>query len=146
MRDVLTIGKAAALAGVTPDTIRYYERLGLLPKPGRTPAGYRVYPAAIANRLTLIRNAKRFGFSLRDIAGFLRARDAGGAPCRNVRAAAERMLTAIDRQIADLAAQRDQMRRTLTLWDDTLQRTPAGQPSRLLEILAAERGTIVWPR
>ena len=133
MRDLLTIGRAAALTGVSPDTIRYYERLGLLPKPSRTAAGYRVYAPAIARRLTVIGNAKRFGFPLREIAGFLRARDAGDAPCRNVRAAAERMLAAVDRQLAELARRREEMRRTLDDWDDTLQRTPAGQPARLLE-------------
>jgi DNA-binding transcriptional MerR regulator len=133
MRELLTIGKAAALAGVSPDTIRYYERLGLVQKPSRTTGGYRVFPRAIAQRLTLIGNAKRFGFTLREIAGFLRVRDAGGAPCRSVRAAAERTLAAVDRQIADLAARREEMKRTLDAWDETLQHTPAGQPARLLE-------------
>jgi DNA-binding transcriptional MerR regulator len=135
MRDLMTIGKAAALAGVSADTIRYYERLGLFPTPTRTRAGYRVYQPAIINRLNLVRNAQRFGFSLREIAGFLRVRDTGGAPCRTVRAAAERMLEAIDRQIADLAARRDEMRRTLRGWDRRLEETPAGTPGRLLENL-----------
>ena len=80
---MLTIGKVAALAAVTPDTIRYYERLGLVPKPSRTPAGYRQYPGGVVNRLTLVRNAQRFGFSLREIAGFLRVREAGGTPCHD---------------------------------------------------------------
>jgi MerR family transcriptional regulator, copper efflux regulator len=137
MHDLMTIGKAAALSGVTVDTIRYYERLGLLPKASRTRAGYRLYPPAIVNRLTLVRNAKRFGFSLREIAGFLRVRDSGGAPCRVVRAAADQMLQAIDRQIADLAARREAMRKTLRVWDQTLQRTPAGTQAQLLERLRA---------
>jgi len=135
MRDLMTIGQAAALAGVSVDAIRYYERLGLLTKAARTRAGYRVYPPAIVNRLTLVQNAKRFGFSLREIAGFLRVRDTGGAPCRTVRAAAEQMLEAIDRQIADLGARREEMRKTLRVWDRTLRHTPAGTPGRLLERL-----------
>jgi DNA-binding transcriptional MerR regulator len=135
MHDLMTIGKAAALSGVSVDTIRYYERLGLLPKASRTPAGYRLYPPTIVNRVTLVRNAKRFGFSLREIAGFLRVRDGGGTPCRTVRAAAEEMLRAIDRQIADLAARREAMRHTLRAWDQTLRQTPAGTPGRLLERL-----------
>ncbi len=135
MHDLMRIGKAAALAGVSVDTIRYYERLGLLQKAARTRAGYRVYPAAVVNRLTLVRNAQRFGFSLREIAGFLRVRDTGGAPCRTVRAAAEQMLEGIDRQIADLAARRDEMRKTLRGWDRRLEETPAGTPGRLLENL-----------
>jgi len=135
MRDLLTIGKAAALAGVSVDTIRYYERIGLLQKAARTRAGYRVYPPPIVKRLTLVRNAQRFGFSLREITAFLRVRDTGGAPCRTVRAAAERMLEAIDHQIADLAARREDMRKTLRGWDRTLEQTPAGKPGRLLENL-----------
>jgi MerR family transcriptional regulator, copper efflux regulator len=131
----MTIGKAAALSGVSVDTIRYYERLGLLPKAARTRAGYRLYPPAIVNRLTLVGNAKRFGFSLREIAGFLRVRDSGGAPCRTVRAAADQMLQAIDQQIADLAARRQAMRKTLRKWDQTLRHTPPGTQGRLLERL-----------
>jgi MerR family transcriptional regulator, copper efflux regulator len=74
---------------------------------------YRVYPPGIAPRLRVIRNAKRFGFSLREIAGFMRARDGGIAPCRTVRASAERMLAAIDQHIADLAVRRNEMKQTL---------------------------------
>jgi DNA-binding transcriptional MerR regulator len=135
MHDLMTIGKTAALAGVSVDTIRYYERLGLLQKAARTRAGYRVFPAAVINRLTLVRNAQQFGFSLREIAGFLRVRDAGGAPCRTVRAAAEQMLEAIDQQIADLAARREEMRKTLRVWDQRLRHTAAGTQGRLLERL-----------
>jgi len=133
MNEPMMIGRAAALSGVSVDTIRYYERLGLLPKAARTRAGYRLYPPAIVNRLTLVRNAKRFGFSLREIAGFLRVRDSGGAPCRTVRAAAGQMLQAIDQQIADLAERREAMRKTLRMWDETLRHTPAGTQGRLLE-------------
>jgi MerR family copper efflux transcriptional regulator len=135
MGNVLTIGKVATLAGVSADTIRYYERRGLLPKAARTRTGYRVYPPSIVNRLALVRNAKRFGFSLREITSFLRVRDTGGAPCRSVRAAGERLLATIDQEIADLTARRDEMRNTLRQWDQTLEHTPAGKPGRLLERL-----------
>lgn len=119
----LTIGAVATLAGVRVDTIRYYERIGLLPKPPRTPAGYRVYGPAVVNRLTLIRSAQRFGFPLRAIAGFLQVREAGGAPCRDVRAAAQRLLDAVDGEIAALTATRRRMRDTLRSWDAALART-----------------------
>jgi DNA-binding transcriptional MerR regulator len=135
MGDMLTIGRVAALAAVSPDTIRYYERLGLLPKPSRTPAGYRQYSDGVVNRLALVRNAQRFGFSLREIAGFLHVREAGGKPCHDVRAAAKRMLAAIDQQIDALAESRTEMRKTLRMWDRTLARTPADRPARLLETL-----------
>src|SRR5438094_4804848 len=70
MADTLSIGQVAGKTRLTRDTIRYYERLGLFPKPRRTPAGYRQYSESILARLRLIRNAQQFGFSLRDIASF----------------------------------------------------------------------------
>jgi DNA-binding transcriptional MerR regulator len=135
MSPLLTIGRVAALAEVSPDTIRYYERLGLLPKPLRTPAGYRLYAGAIVHRLDVIRSAQKFGFSLAEIAGFLRVRESGGKPCGEVRAAAGRMLRAVDQQIADLKATRTRMTRTLQAWDEKLTRTPANAPAHLLETL-----------
>lgn len=137
---MLTIGKVAQQAGVSVDTIRYYERVGLLAAPARTPAGYRTYSPAVVNRLALVRNAQRFGFPLRTIAGFLRVRESGGKPCHDVRAAAERMLEAVDRQIADLKTARRQMRATLRSWDALLARTPADRPAHLLERLGPPRG------
>lgn len=139
MTAMLTIGKVAGLAGVSPDTIRYYERLGLLQKPARTPAGYRQYSDGAVKRLTLVRNAQRFGFSLREIAGFLRVRESGGKPCHDVRAAAQRILNAVDRQIVELKAARKQMRETLRNWDETLALTPSGRPAYLLESLRMTR-------
>lgn len=135
MEPFLTIGQVAASTGESRDTIRYYERIGLVPKPIRTPAGYRQYRSGIVNRLALIRNAQRFGFSLREIAAFLGVRDGGGRPCHDVRAAAARMLVAIDRQIADLAATRRRMKTTLKAWDATLAATPANRPAFLLDSL-----------
>jgi DNA-binding transcriptional MerR regulator len=131
----LSIGRVAEASGVTAETIRYYERLGLLPKPGRTAAGYRQYSESVVHRLSLIRNAQRFGFSLAAIGGFLRVREAGGKPCHEVRAATQRMLDAMDTQIAELVSTRTRMRHTLRAWDRTLERTPAGQQAHLLETL-----------
>ena len=139
MAALLTIGKVARDAGVSVDTIRYYERVGLLPKPARTPAGYRVYAPGAIHRLAVVRNAQRFGFPLKAIAAFLRGRESGGKPCHDVRAAAERMLAAVDRQIADLVAARRQMRKTLKSWDVVLAHTPADRPAHLLERLGARR-------
>lgn len=139
MGALLSIGRVAEISGVTRETIRYYERLGLLRKPARTAAGYRQYSGPVVNRLSLIRNAQRFGFSLTQIAGFLRVREAGGAPCRDVRAAAERMLDAMNGQIAELLTTRRRMRLTLREWTRTLEQTPSGQQARLLELLPALR-------
>ena len=146
MAPLLTIGKVAGAAGVSADTIRYYERLGLLPKALRSAAGYRQYPDGVVTRLALVRNAQHFGFSLREIAGFLRVREAGGKPCRDVRAAAQRMLDAADRQIADLMATRERMQETLRNWDQKLAATPADRPARLLETLSASSAGKTAPR
>jgi len=143
---MLTIGRLAESSGVSVDTIRYYERIRLLAKPPRTPAGYRLYPPHVVNRLNVIRNAQRFGFSLGQLAAFLRVRDAGGRPCHDVRAAAERILDAVDRQIRELVTARTRMRRTLRDWDVALATTPPNTPAHLLERLAMTRGTKARPR
>ena len=132
---LLPIGEMATQCGVSRDTLRYYERLELLPRASRTPAGYRQFPSSAVNRVRLVRNAVRFGFSLEQIAGFLRARDAGAAPCRRVRDAAADMLADVERQIAELNHRRDAMRETLDSWDARLAAAPAGPPARLLESL-----------
>jgi len=135
---LLRIGQVAQRAGVSTDTIRYYERLGLLPNPQRSPAGYREYPEIIVNRIALVRNAMRFGFSLLEIRGFLRVREAGGKPCHQVRHAAQTILDRVDQQIAELTATRETMRETLLKWDVQLARTPATRHARLLEGLPSD--------
>ena len=130
-----SIGEAAARAGVSPDTLRYYERRGALPKAARTSTGYRVYSEEAVARVRFVRNALRFGFSLKQIARFVQSRDAGHPPCRDVRAAAERILGEMDRQIEELQAARADVRDALVDWDRRLAGTPDGAPARLLETL-----------
>jgi len=138
MTAMLTIGKLAALARTSVDTIRYYERLRLVPQPPRTASGYRQYPPQTVGRLLLVRSAQRFGFSLKEIASFLAVRDAGGKPCHEVRASAERILRAMDAQIRELVTTRRRLRRVLQEWDDVLARTPANERAHLLERLAVK--------
>lgn len=133
----MRIGKAAALAGVTCDTLRYYERQGLLPRAPRTAAGYREYTPSIVERVRFVRNALRFGFSVRQVSAFVRSRDSGSPPCRQVRAAAAQILDRLDRQIAELTASRDDVERTLAQWDRRLAQTTDGSPARLLESISA---------
>jgi MerR family copper efflux transcriptional regulator len=108
----LTIGKLAAAAGVRIDTVRFYERAGLLKKPPRTGAGYRLYAESDAARLRFIRRAKALGFSLEEIAELLRLNDGGGRRSA-VRALAEQRLSEIEQKLTELSRMRDTLRHLL---------------------------------
>ena len=131
------IGQVAAKAGVSPDTLRYYERMGLLSSIPRTDGGYRVYSEKTIERIQFIRNALRFGFGLKEVRAFMRASESGRAPCREVRSAAGEILTRVDRQIKELQVARRALRSTLADWDQRLSATPTGKPAHLLRRLSA---------
>ena len=105
----LTIGKLANAADVGIDTVRFYERAGLLKKPQRTAAGYRLYAESDAVRLRFIRRAKSLGFSLEEIAELLRLNDGGGRRGA-VRALAEQRLSEIEQKLAELTRMRNTLR------------------------------------
>jgi DNA-binding transcriptional MerR regulator len=126
----------ARATGVSSDTLRHYERKGLLPGIRRTAAGYRRYPEQTIERVLLIQRALVIGFSLDDLKRVLSVRDRGGAPCRGVRALVSDRLDALDRQIEDLSTLREELRVLLTEWDQTLAATPTGKPAHLLDALA----------
>jgi len=105
----LTIGRLAHAAEVGIDTVRFYERAGLLKKPQRTAAGYRLYAESDAGRLRFIRRAKALGFSLKEIAELLRLNDGGGRRGA-VRALAERRLAEIERKLTQLSRMRETLR------------------------------------
>lgn len=134
-RTDLKVGEIAFRAGVSRDTVRYYEKLGLVPRAARTASGYRQYPESAVERIRLVRSASRFGFSLNELATFFHACGQGTPPCRSVRAAGGRLLDALEQQLAEMTTTRDAMRATLQEWDDRLSRTPPGKPARLLETL-----------
>ena len=128
-------GELSRLAGISTDTLRHYERLGVLPKPPRTNGGYRDYPANSLERVRLIQSALKVGFSLPELVTILRMRDRGEVPCDKVRAIAGHKLQEVEQQINDLLGTRDQLKRILKDWDDRLARTGRGKPARLLESL-----------
>lgn len=123
----------AASAGISTDTLRYYERRGVLPKPARTRAGYRRYPASAVARVALVRRSLAIGFSITDLARVFREREQGGAPCRKVRAIVSERLARIDGELVALQVLKDQLTALLGEWDARLAATPAGKPARLLE-------------
>jgi DNA-binding transcriptional MerR regulator len=130
----------AASAGVSTDTLRHYERSGVLPKPARTRAGYRRYPAQAVTRVALIRRALTIGFSIKDLARVFREREQGGAPCRKVRAIVGDRLARIDEEMAALVTLKAELTELVREWDDQLVRTPIGQPAKLLESLPLTGG------
>lgn len=142
----LRVGQVAAATGVSADTVRHYERLGLIPKASRTEAGYRQYPAQAIPRVQLVQRGLQFGFSLKELATFLKARDKGTPPCRAVRTAAEQLLTRVEQQLKDLAKTRTVMRKTLREWDVRLSATPPNAPARLLEALPLQTNNRVTSR
>jgi len=97
----LTIGKLAELSGVGIDTVRFYERRGLLPTPERTASGYRVYTPDTSERIRFIRRAKDLGFSLQEIIKLLTLHDEGGAKA-DVRQLTRDKLAEIEQKIDDL--------------------------------------------
>jgi DNA-binding transcriptional MerR regulator len=126
----------AQLTGVSTDTLRHYERKGLLGIPARTQGGYRLYAADAVPRVRLIRRALAIGFTLHDLAAVLSERDRGGAPCRRVRALVAERLAELEARLRDLTELRDELQVLLREWDRRLARIPAGSQARLLDILA----------
>lgn len=102
----LTIGSIAKQAGVGIDTVRFYEREGLLREARRTPGGYRVYAPEDVNRLRFIRRAKSLGFSLEEIAELLQLNEGQGSRA-DVRHLAAQRLADLDHKLRELTAIRD---------------------------------------
>lgn len=100
--EILTIGKVAERANVGVETIRFYQREGLIAKPPRPTAGYREYPADIVRRIRFIRRAKELGFSLKEIRELLQLRVASGTTCDEVRQRADAKITDIENRIRSL--------------------------------------------
>lgn len=97
-----TISEVAAEVGVRPDTLRYYERVGLLAPPVRAANGYRTYEADTGGRVRFIKGAQRMGLRLRDIKDLLDIRDRGACPCGHTRALLRQRLAEIDGELRRL--------------------------------------------
>jgi DNA-binding transcriptional MerR regulator len=105
----LRVGELAEAVGATSDTIRYYERAGLLPPPRRTPAGYRTYDVLAVDRLRFIQGAQRLGLRLADIRDLLSVRDTGSCACGPAEDLLAQRLAEVDAEIARLSALRHEM-------------------------------------
>ena len=134
----LSSGELAELAGVSRDTLRHYERKGVLARPLRGHNGYRQYPSEALQRVQLVRRALSVGFTLDELAKVLRVRDVGGAPCEEVRKIAAQKLLAVQDQLRELTELRDDLQKTLQDWDARLARRGKGRRANLLESLSVD--------
>ena len=134
----LSSGELADLAGVSRDTLRHYERKGVLPRPLRGHNAYRQYPPQALQRVQLIRRAMSVGFTLDELAKVLKVRDAGGAPCEDVRRLAAQKLLNIQNQLRELTELRDDLQNTLKDWDARLARRGPEKRANLLEALSVD--------
>jgi DNA-binding transcriptional MerR regulator len=131
----LRSGSLAKAAGVSPDTIRYYEKIGVLPKASRTDAGYRVYPQSAVERVLVVQGALGVGFSLAELAEVLKARDAGGTPCRRVYELAQEKLERIGADIEALKRTEKCLKQALSDWGNKMRQTGPGEKVMLLHSL-----------
>ncbi|ONI49986.1 MULTISPECIES: heavy metal-responsive transcriptional regulator [unclassified Streptomyces] len=106
----MRIGELATETGLTTKTIRFYEQVGLLSPPPRTPGGYRDYPPHTVARLAFVRDAQAAGLTLAEIRSVLSLRDSGQAPCTQVNMLIEEHLAEIDRRMAELRQARTVLR------------------------------------
>lgn len=107
--EALRAGQAAAKLGVGVQTLHYYERERLIPNPPRSPAGYRLYPPALVERLRFIRRAQALGLSLGEIRETLDLAEIGESPCGRVQAALAARLEEVDRRLEELTSFRRQL-------------------------------------
>ena len=105
----MNIGQAAEASGVSAKMLRYYEAIGLIPKAGRTDAGYRTYGEADVDTLRFIRRARDLGFSLEQVRTLLGLADGQERPCEAVDAVAREHLAEVERKLADLNALRREL-------------------------------------
>lgn len=107
MNKAMTVGQVSQFLGIGRDTIRFYEREGLIAEPARTAMGYRQYPAQTLTRLRFIQQGKQLGFSLKEIRVLLTFLDSPNTDCAEIKQQAEAKITDIDHKIASLQQMRE---------------------------------------
>ncbi len=112
----MQIGELAHEAGLTVQTVRFYERRRLLPEPARKESGYREYGENELKQLQFIRQAKTLGFSLDEIRDIIKSRSRGQCPCMDVIAIAERHLHDVTEQIETLQKFKEELSRAVKGW------------------------------
>ena len=114
----MKIGQVAERAGVSVDTVRFYERRGVLPEPDRMPSGYRTYSEATVERIRLARRLQELGLTLAEVIDALHAKEDGSASCASERWRLVAVLERIEQKLAELRAVRGEVRSVLAACDE----------------------------
>jgi MerR family transcriptional regulator, Zn(II)-responsive regulator of zntA len=133
--ELLRISDVATRASVSIDTVRYYERKGLLRDVMRDPNGQRRFRSDTVDRINVIRCAAAIGFTLDELVRIFARRASGHAPCGHVLESAKRKLIDLDQRIAELQALRSTLESVIGSWERKFDETPAGSLAYLLESL-----------
>lgn len=115
----LKIGEVAKRSGIGVEALRFYERSGLLGRPGRSQSGYRAYDAGVLQRLDFIKRAQVLGFSLDEIKRIIADKQAGRSPCRDVREIVRHRLEELDERMKEMRRYRRELGAALTGWEET---------------------------
>src|SRR6266849_2370164 len=144
----LKVGELAERAGVGVQTLHYYERVGLLPKPGRSASNYRLYAPDALRRVQFIKKAQALGFTLEEIQEILGLRGQGRAPCRCVADVGKKHLQELDARIAALQEFRKSLAAIVPKWEEetSRQRKCAGEFCDLIERLPENLPTQSLPK
>lgn len=133
--------EVATEAGVNVQTLRYYERRGLLAAPERLPSGYRDYRPETVRTVRFVKRAQQLGFSLEEIETLLGLAAGGPASCDAAQAVASEKIAALDEKIADLAAMRESLRRLVTTCERPRHRRECPLLTAIADDAAAGRGS-----
>jgi DNA-binding transcriptional MerR regulator len=114
----LKIGEVAKLTGVGIETLRFYEKAGVLDRPGRTYSGYRMYDSSVLDRIAFIKQAQVLGFTLDEIRELIRHKRAGENPCSEVREVVRRRLVELDEKLKQMKKYRNELATALSEWDE----------------------------
>lgn len=115
---LLKIGEVAQLSGIGIETLRFYEKSGLLDKPVRTESNYRLYGEVVLERLSFIKRAQVLGFKLEEIKRIIEEKRKGKSPCAEVREIVRARLMETDERIKEMRRYRNELAAALAIWDE----------------------------
>lgn len=134
-----TVSKLARQSGTSPDTLRYYERIGLIPPAERSQSGYRLYDEAAVDRIRFIKGAQHLGLRLDEIGELLGIRESGLCPCGRTRQLLEDRLTLLEAELVELSHLKDQINRMLAQPERADQGCACSAGSGLIQIRPKQR-------